>query len=139
MNPPKQSTVEWVRCYYDAFNRRDWEWIAAMLAPDVEWFLAARAARMRGIPAVVAGFRSLLVGVPGAQIEARAVHDAGLIVIAECGIRHNVRKSVPPLSRIRARVLGDYVISTRGERASLRLEALRARYDIRIVGTGRAP
>ncbi len=46
---------------------------------------------------------------------------------------------VPPLSRIRARVLGDYVISTRGERASLRLEALRARYDIRIVETGRAP
>lgn len=46
---------------------------------------------------------------------------------------------VPPLSRIRARVLGDYVISTRGDRAARRLEALRARYDVRVIEAGRAP
>lgn len=99
MNAPKQSNVEWVRCYYDAFNRRDWEWIAAMMAPEVEWFHAARDERVKGIAAVVASFRSMLEGVSGAQIEPRAVHDAGLIVVAECGIRHAARKSVPPLSR----------------------------------------
>lgn len=99
MNAPKQSNVEWVKCYYDAFNRRDWEWIAAMMAPEVEWFHAARDERVRGIPAVVSSFRSMLEHVSGAQIEARAIHDAGLIVVAECGIRQAVRKSVPPLTR----------------------------------------
>jgi len=99
VNAPKQSNVEWVRCYYDAFNRRDWEWIAAMMAPEVEWFHAARDERVRGINAVVSCFRSMLDGVPAALIEARAVHDAGLIVVAECGIRHATKKSVPPLSR----------------------------------------
>ncbi|MFO0550229.1 MAG: nuclear transport factor 2 family protein [Polyangiaceae bacterium] len=95
MTTPKQSNVEWVRCYYDAFNRRDWEWVAAMLTPDVEWVQASRDERVRGVPAVIASFRSMLEGVPSAQIEVRSVHDAGLIVVAECGIRH-ARKSNPP-------------------------------------------
>lgn len=94
----KQTNVEWVKCYYDAFNRRDWEWIAAMLAPEVEWFHTARDERVRGINAVIASFRSLVEGNTTAQIDVRAVHDAGLIVIAECGIRH-ARRSVPPLSK----------------------------------------
>ncbi len=99
MNAPKQSNVEWVRCYYDAFNRRDWEWIAAMMAPEVEWFHAARDERVKGISAVVASFRSMLDGVTGAIIEPRAIHDAGLVVVAECGIRTAARKSLPPLSK----------------------------------------
>ncbi len=99
MNAPKQSNVEWVRCYYDAFNRRDWEWIAAMMAPEVEWFHAARDERVRGHSAVISSFRSMLEGVSGAQIEPRAIHDAGLVVVAECGIRQAPRKSVPPLTR----------------------------------------
>jgi ketosteroid isomerase-like protein len=94
---PKQSNTDWVRCYYDAFNRRDWEWIGAMLAPDVEWFHAARDERVRGVHAVIASFRSLIELAPSALIDVRAVHDAGLVVVAECGIRH-ARKShsVPP-------------------------------------------
>jgi ketosteroid isomerase-like protein len=94
---PKQSNTDWVRCYYDAFNRRDWEWISAMLAPDVEWLHASRDERVRGTNAVIASFRSLVEGTPSAHIEVRAVHDAGLVVIAECGIRHvQKRTSVPP-------------------------------------------
>ena len=98
VDTPKQSNVDWVKCYYDAFNRRDWEWISAMLAPDVEWFHAARDERVRGVNAVISSFRSLVEGTSSAQIDVRAVHDAGLIVIAECGIRHS-RRSVPPLSK----------------------------------------
>lgn len=96
---PKQSNTEWVRCYYDAFNRRDWEWIAAMLAPDVEWFHASRDERVRGTNAVIACFRSLVEGTPSAQIEVRAIHDAGPVIIAECGIRHVQKRisSPPPL------------------------------------------
>jgi hypothetical protein len=96
---PKQSNTDWVRCYYDAFNRRDWEWISAMLAPDVEWFHAGRDERVRGGHAVIASFRSLVEGTPSAQIDVRAVHDAALVVVAECGIRH-VQKRIttpPPL------------------------------------------
>jgi len=85
----KQSNVDWVRCYYDAFNRRDWEWIGAMLAPDVEWFHAARDERVRGVHAVLSLFRSSIEGAPSALIDVRAVHDAGLVVVAECAIRHN--------------------------------------------------
>lgn len=103
MNAPKQNNVDWVRCYYDAFNRRDWEWIAAMLAPEIEWFHAARDERVKGVNAVIASFRSLLDGTTSAQLDVHNVHDAGLVVIAECGIRHAVsssqRKSVPPLSK----------------------------------------
>jgi hypothetical protein len=64
----------------------------------VEWFHTARDERVRGINAVIASFRSMVEGNSTAQIDVRAVHDAGLIVIAECGIRH-ARRSVPPLSK----------------------------------------
>lgn len=94
----KQNNVDWVRCYYDAFNRRDWEWIGAMLAPDVEWFHAARDEHFRGVHAVLASFRSLVDGSPTALIEVRSIHDAGLVVVAECGILH-ARKSQPPPGR----------------------------------------
>jgi len=94
----KQTNTDWVKCYYDAFNRRDWEWISAMLAPEVEWFHAARDERVRGMHAVIASFRSMMDGTASAIIEPRTVHDAGMVVVAECGIRH-ARKSVPPLSR----------------------------------------
>ena len=83
MNAPKQNNVDWVRCYYDAFNRRDWEWIAAMLAPEIEWFHAARDERVKGVNAVIASFRSLLDGTTSAQIDVHNVHDAGLVVVAE--------------------------------------------------------
>ncbi len=97
MTTPKQSNTDWVRCYYDAFNRRDWEWIGAMLTPDVEWFHTSRDERVRGVQAVIASFRSLIEGTPSAQIEVRSVHDAGLVVVAECGIRHvQKRISQPP-------------------------------------------
>jgi ketosteroid isomerase-like protein len=84
----KQSNVDWVKCYYDAFNRRDWEWVGAMLTPDVEWFYAARDERVKGVSAVLASFRSLLEAAPTAFVDLKSAHDAGGVVIAECGIRH---------------------------------------------------
>lgn len=99
----KQSNVEWVRCYYDAINRRDWEWIAAMLAPEVEWFHAARDERIKGVHGVITAFRSLIEPAPTALVDVRNVHDAGLVVVVECSIRHSApraeRKSVPPSQR----------------------------------------
>jgi ketosteroid isomerase-like protein len=88
MTTPKQSNLDWLRCYYDAFNRRDWEWIGAMLAPDVEWVHASRDERVRGAQAVISSFRSLIEAAPTAVIDVRSVHDAGMVIIAECGIRH---------------------------------------------------
>ncbi len=84
----KQSNLDWVKCYYDAFNRRDWEWVGAMLTPDVEWIYAARDERVKGVSAVLASFRSLLEAAPTAFLDLKQAHDAGGVVIAECGIRH---------------------------------------------------
>lgn len=85
---------EWVRCFYDAYNRRDWEWIGAMLSKDVHWFSGARGEYVRGVDAVVSLFRSTLEGFPDAQIEVRALHQAGDFVICECGLRiGNARRS----------------------------------------------
>ena len=96
----KPASTEWVHCYYDALNRRDWEWIGAMLAPDVEWFHAARDERIRGVHAVLNAFKSLFEPAPSARIDVRNVHDAGPVVTIEASIRHaaadSARKSSPP-------------------------------------------
>ena len=82
-----RGSTEWMRCYYDAWNRRDWEWIGAMLAPDVEWSNAARDERVKGAAAVIASFRSVMEGFPNAMIELRSVHVAASVIVAECAIR----------------------------------------------------
>lgn len=84
----KQTTQEWARCYYDAWNRRDWEWIEAMLADEVEWLHTARDEKIRGTSAVIASFRSAVDGFPSAMIEVRGVHEAGKMLIVECAIVH---------------------------------------------------
>lgn len=68
-------------------NRRDWEWIAAMLSPEIEWLHVGRDERVRGVQPVLASFRGLFDENPSATVEVHAIHDAGLVVIAECGIR----------------------------------------------------
>jgi len=86
-NAARGGSVDWTRCYYDAWNRRDWEWIGAMMASDVEWSNSARDERIKGASAVISSFRSTIEGFPTAMIDVRAVHVAGSVIIAECGIR----------------------------------------------------
>jgi ketosteroid isomerase-like protein len=83
----RETGADWMRIYYDAWNRRDWEWIGAMLASDVEWHNTARDERIKGLAAVLASFRSVVEGFPSAMIEVRSVHLAGPVLVAECGIR----------------------------------------------------
>lgn len=88
MKETKQPPHEWARCYYEAWNRRDWEWIAAMLADRVEWTHTARQEVVRGPNAVIASFRSAIDGFPTAMIEVRKIHSAGENLIVECAIVH---------------------------------------------------
>ena len=83
----RDSTSDWTRIYYDAWNRRDWEWIGAMLSSDVEWLNAARDERIKGVSGVIASFRSVVEGFPNAVLELKAAHNAGTVIIAECGLR----------------------------------------------------
>lgn len=84
-------TADWLRCYYDAWNRRDWEWIGAMLTSDVEWSNTARDERIKGAAAVIASFRTTMEGFPRAMIDLRSSHvvqkDGGAVIVAECGIK----------------------------------------------------
>lgn len=89
-----RNNAEWVRCYYDAWNRRDWEWVAAMLSPRVEWFNAARGEHVRGVDDVVAMLRSLADAFPSALVKVRSVHDAGDSIVAEAGFVQDVRMAV---------------------------------------------
>jgi hypothetical protein len=74
-----------------------------MLAPDVEWFHAARDERIRGMHAVLSAFRGLFDPAPTARIEVRNVHVAGSVMTVEAAIRHAVqesdRKSAPRSGR----------------------------------------
>lgn len=89
-----RNNAEWTRCYYDAWNRRDWEWVAAMLAPKVEWFNAARGEHVRGVDDVVAMLRSVAEAFPSALVRVRNVHDAGESVVVECGFVQEAGKLV---------------------------------------------
>jgi ketosteroid isomerase-like protein len=89
-----RNNAEWTRCYYDAWNRRDWEWVAAMLAPKVEWFNAARGEHVRGVDDVVAMLRSVAEAFPSALVRVRSVHDAGESVVVECGFVQEAGKLV---------------------------------------------
>ncbi len=91
----ERGSLEWMRCYYDAWNRRDWEWIGAMLSPDIEWTNAARDERIKGATAVLASFRSVVEGFPTAMIELRTMHVAGAVLIAECAIRSGSEATSP--------------------------------------------
>jgi ketosteroid isomerase-like protein len=78
------ANVEKVRRFYDAYNRRDWDAVAGMLAPSVEWFHAARAELVSGVDGVIALLRSSADAFPDARVEVRAIHEAGDFVITEC-------------------------------------------------------
>lgn len=77
---------EWARCYYDAWNRRDWEWIEAMLAPEVEWYHVARDERVTGTAAVISSFRGVLEEFPEALIDVRAAHSTQTVVGEGTGV-----------------------------------------------------
>lgn len=84
--------AEIVRKFYDAYNRRDWEAVATMLAPSVEWNNAARAELVSGVDGVISLLRSSADAFPDAKIEIRAIHEAGEFVITECAF---TRASAP--------------------------------------------
>jgi len=86
-----RNNAEWVRCYYDAWNRRDWEWVAAMMAPGVQWFNAARGEHVRGVDDVVAMLRGAADAFPQAFIRVRHVHDAGESIVSEAGFVQEAR------------------------------------------------
>ena len=79
-----RSNVEVVRKFYEAYNRRDWDVVASLLAPSVQWFHAARAELVSGADGVIALFRSSADAFPEARVEVRAMHEAGDHVITEC-------------------------------------------------------
>ncbi|AKT38282.1 nuclear transport factor 2 family protein [Chondromyces crocatus] len=75
--------AEITRNFYNAYNRRDWEALSALLSPAVEWFHAARGELIRGREAVTALLRSSAEAFPGAQVELTSVHEAGATVVSE--------------------------------------------------------
>jgi ketosteroid isomerase-like protein len=79
-----RTTADTVKSFYDAYNRRDWVALAALMAPGIEWWSAARGELVRGTDAVIALFQSAAEGFPHAKIEVRKLHEAGEFVIAEC-------------------------------------------------------
>lgn len=91
----KSATAEWVRCYYAAYNRRDWEWLGAMMAKDVEWFSAARGERVRGVTAVVSLFQSSMESFPDANVHMVNLHEAGEVAICECTLTRGDDKPGP--------------------------------------------
>ena len=84
-----------VKRFYDAYNRRDWAALEAMMDPDVEWFHAGRAELVRGSAAVLALFQSNAETFPDAQVDVNRVHCAGDYVIAECSLRKVGTRGAP--------------------------------------------
>jgi ketosteroid isomerase-like protein len=79
-----EGNAEAVRRFYEAYNRRDWDALKALLDPDVEWFHTARDEHVRGVDAVVALTKTTADAFPDARVQLLAVHAAGEFVIAEC-------------------------------------------------------
>lgn len=75
--------AEITRSFYEAFNRRDWEALAAHLAPGVEWFHASRGELICGREAVTALLRSSAEAFPEARVSVNAVHESGATVVTE--------------------------------------------------------
>lgn len=73
-----------VKSFYDAYNRRDWAALSAMMSPGVEWFHAPRGELMRGSEAVIALFKSTAETFPNARVQVKKLHEAGDFVITEC-------------------------------------------------------
>ncbi|EYF06048.1 nuclear transport factor 2 family protein [Chondromyces apiculatus] len=75
--------AEIIRVFYDAYNRRDWEALAAHLSPSVEWFHASRGERICGREAVTALLQSSAEAFPHAQIHVTGLHETGSTVASE--------------------------------------------------------
>lgn len=75
--------AEITRNFYEAYNRRDWQALASLLAPTVEWFHAGRGERIQGVEAVTALLRGSAEAFPEALVEVRAVHEGGATVTTE--------------------------------------------------------
>lgn len=75
--------AEITRSFYEAFNRRDWEALAAHLAAGVEWFHASRGELIRGREAVTALLRSSVEAFPEARVSVNAIHESGATVVTE--------------------------------------------------------
>lgn len=69
---------------YDAWNCRDWDRVAKLIATDAEWLHVARDEKVRGNRAVVSLLRSVAESFPTAVIHVIAIHEAEGVVIAEC-------------------------------------------------------
>ncbi len=76
--------AELVRSFYEAWNRRAFADLGAMLSPDVEWYDVARAEAVRGREATRSLLGSLAEAFPAAWVELGAVHEVGDVVVAEC-------------------------------------------------------
>jgi ketosteroid isomerase-like protein len=75
--------AEITRNFYEAYNLRDWDALAALMSPRIEWFHAARGELIRGVEAVTALFRSSAEAFPEAHVSVSAVHESAETVIAE--------------------------------------------------------
>jgi len=75
--------TEITRDFYEAYNRRDWEALAGLLAPSVEWFHAGRGERIHGVEAVTALLRSSAEAFPEARVALNAVHETDATVTTE--------------------------------------------------------
>ncbi len=75
--------AEITRDFYEAYNRRDWEALASLLAPAVEWFHAGRGERIQGVEAVTALLRSSAEAFPEARVAVSAVHETEASVTTE--------------------------------------------------------
>jgi ketosteroid isomerase-like protein len=75
--------AEIIRAFYDAYNRRDWEALAAHLSPSVEWFHASRGERICGREAVAALLQSSAEAFPQARIHVANIHETGATVASE--------------------------------------------------------
>jgi len=132
-----RNNAEWVRCYYDAWNRRDWEWVAAMMAPKVEWVNAARGEHVRGVDDVLAMLRGAADAFPHAFVRVRHVHDAGDSIVTEAGFVQEARmlgKAAPEMS-VRDATFCEVLELEKGRclRGSTYADTLRILMDMRLT------
>ena len=72
-----------VRSFYEAWNRRAFGELGALLSPAVEWLDVGRAEVLRGREAALGMLASLGDSFPRARVELCALHAAGDVVVAE--------------------------------------------------------
>ncbi len=105
----KRTNVETVLSVFDAFHRRDGDFVFAAYHPDVEWNLEsyspwAEAPVFRGHDGILAFFRLWLEDFEGYEAEARDPLDLGDQVLITVYDRARGRGSGVPIERYHAQV-----------------------------------